>query len=248
MMSPIRKRNARRPFARTLTAKLVTATAVALAVAGCRPGEDNGARVAGWSLVDPTSRHPIMVSQQPSTLSLKIARGAYGLSPHQRAQVVSFLDRYRSTDAGNSKLVIEAPSGSANEVSAMQAVAEIRHLTSESGFDHTAISVEAYHASHDQQAPIRVSYLRFVAEGPQCGHWPTNLADDPRNIPYPNMGCATQRNFAAQIANPADLVGPRSMTPTPGERRDSVWTKYVKGDSTVAKKADEEKVKVQGAN
>ena len=58
------------------------------------------------------------------------------------------------------------------------------------------------------QRPIRLSYLRYVAEAPECGQWPTNLAEDYRNLPYPNLGCAQQHNLAAQIANPADLLGP----------------------------------------
>jgi pilus assembly protein CpaD len=54
------------------------------------------------------------------------------------------------------------------------------------------------------------------------------------NLPYPNFGCATQRNFGAQVANPADLLGPRSETARSSERRDQVWSKYVKGAATGA--------------
>ena len=174
-------------------------------------------------------------------------RGAQGLSPHQRAQVAEFVDRYRNGDSGNSKMVISAPSGAPNEVAAMQAVAEIRHLIRSAGFDETSVSVEAYHEEKDPQPPIRVSYLRFVAEGPDCGRWPTNLAHEPNNLPYPNLGCATQRNFAAQVANPADLLGPRSSTPAAGERRQVIWDKYNKGDSTISQKQGDEKVQVKGA-
>jgi pilus assembly protein CpaD len=216
-----------------------------LAVAGCRPGDD-ATRVAGWSIVDPTERHPIIVSQVPSSISVRVGRGAYGLSPHQRAQVIGFLERYRASDAGNSKLVIQAPSGSANEVSSMQAVAEMRQLISDMGFSQSNIVVEAYGAGRDGSAPIRLSYLRFVAEGPQCGTWPTNLADNPSNLDYPNLGCATQRNLAAQIANPADLIGPRSPGAGSGERRDQVWEKYIKGDSTTAKKTEDERARTKG--
>ena len=58
----------------------------------------------------------------------------------------------------------------------------------------------------------------------------------------PELGCATQRNFAAQLANPGDLVQPRSETARASERRDTVWTKYVKGDTTISKKAADEKI------
>jgi len=59
---------------------------------------------------------------------------------------------------------------------------------------------------------------------------------DPQNLPYPNLGCATQRNFAVAVANPQDLIGPRAETPRPGERRDVVWGKYVKGEPTISKR------------
>ena len=216
-------------------------------LAGCRHFDD-GTRVAGWSAVDPAQRHPIMVSQQPTTISVRVARGSYGMSPHQRAQVVSFLEKYRSIDNQNSRVVVEVPSGSPNEVAAMQAVAEIRSLMSEIGFKQSDVNIEAVPAGGDAQAPIRISYLRYVAEGPQCGTWPTNLAMTYDNNNYHNMGCATQANFAAMVANPADLVTPRSSTPRNAERDHTVWEKYIKGESTISSKQGDEKVQTKGAN
>jgi pilus assembly protein CpaD len=54
------------------------------------------------------------------------------------------------------------------------------------------------------------------------------------------MGCATQRNLAAAVANPEDLIRPRGETPRPGERRDTVWSKYVAGQSTISTRAPSE--------
>jgi pilus assembly protein CpaD len=231
-----------------LLLKLAMVAAASALVSGCKLFDHPAPQVAGWSVVDPTQRHPILVSQQPSNLSLRVPRGSAGMSPHQRAQVIDFLNRYRAGDSGNSKLVIAAPSGSANEVAAMQAVAEVRHLMSEAGFPDGSITIEAYHEERDPQPPIRISYLRYVAEGPECGRWPANLAEQRDNLPYANLGCATQRNFAAQVANPADLLGPRSMAPAPGERRDVVWGKYIKGESTISQKQADERAVVKGAN
>lgn len=230
-----------------LALNLTLVSVAALLVAGCKAGQE-GPQVAGWSVVDPSQRHPILVSQQPSNLSLRVPRGSAGMSPHQRAQVVDFVTRYRAGDSGNSKIVIAAPSGSPNEVASMQAVAEIRHLMSDSGFPDGSITVEAYHEERDHQPAIRISYLRFVAEGPDCGKWTTNLANDAKNEPHSNFGCANQRNFAAQVANPADLIGPRAMTPAPGDRRNAVWGKYIKGESTISQKQSDERLIVKGAN
>jgi pilus assembly protein CpaD len=219
----------------------------ALGLAGCQTTEDP-TRVAGWTLVSGSQRHPILVSQEPTTYSLRVRRGANGLSSAQRAELIDFASHYRTTDAGNSRLVIAAPSGGANEVSAMYAVSEVRSVLTREGFAEATISVEAYDAEGSREPPIRVSYLRYVAQPPQCGDWSTNLAYEPTNLPYPNFGCAGQRNFGAMVANPADLLGPRSETARSSERRDQVWSKYVKGVPTGATKSADERVNRDNSN
>ena len=229
-------------------AKVLAVGIAAVALAGCKHFDDDPVEPTTFSLVDPAERHPILVSQQPKDMTIRVARGSGELTPAQRAHLIEFVRRYRATDAGSSKLVIQAPSGSSNDVASMNAVGEIRHLIAEQGFDETSVVVEPYRAEHEAGAPIRISYLRYIAQAPECGRWPTNLAREPYNLPFPNMGCANQRNFAAAVANPADLLGPRTMTPRPGERRDAVWAGYVKGESTTANKKDDERVKTDTKN
>lgn len=159
-------------------------SAIALALTGCKHTDDP-TRVEGWTLVDASERHPILVSQQPTTHIVKVPPGANGLSGGQRAQLLDFADHYRATDNGASRLVIQAPSGGANEVSSMYAVSQIRALLTDQGFAENMISVEAYDANGTREPPIRVSYLRFVAEPPPCGNWSTNLANEPMNFPIP---------------------------------------------------------------
>jgi pilus assembly protein CpaD len=218
----------------------------AVALAGCRTVEETGAHVAGWTLVDANQRHPILVSQQPATLSIRVTGGAQGLSSAQVAQVSDFLARYRAMDSGNSKLVIAVPSGSPNEGAAMRAVAHMRQLIQEYGFSESTVAMQAYSGGRDATAPIRLAYLRYVAQGPECGHWPTNLANDPRALPYPNFGCAQQHNLAAQIANPADLLGPRTMAPADADRRSVIMDRYRQGKTTGAEKSGDERVQVKG--
>ncbi len=233
---------------RSAVSKALPAMFMALALTACKH-DDNGTQVAGWSLVDPSQRHPIMVSQEPANLLLHVARGSQGLSPSQRADVRGFAGRYKAGDAGNSRLVISAPSGAPNEVAAMAAVDDIRELLLDGGFSESAIAIEAYHDDAGAQPPVRLSYMRYVAQGPDCGHdWSENLAYSRKNTAYPDFGCSNQHNLAAQIANPADLVGPRTEGPRYSERRDDVMGKWTKGETTGAQKSEEEKVRVQGAN
>jgi len=233
---------------RPVVRRLLAASLCALALSGCKTLDEPGAHVTGATIIDPSQKHPIMVSQQPATMKVAVPRGSHGLSPAQKSEVAQFLGRYRASDAGNSKLVIAVPSGTPNESAAVRAVGDIRQLISGYAFPEANVVVEPYREARGGSAPIRLSYLRYVAEGPGCGLWPANLAEDRRNLPYANFGCAQQHNLAAQIANPADLLGPRTMEPADAERRAVVFDKYRQGRPTGAEKGGEERVQVKGAN
>ena len=234
------------PPSRSRLAKVALVALAGLSLLGCRGREEAGAQVAGWSLVDASQRHPILVSQQPATLNIRVASSANGLSPSQAAQVSEFLERYRSKDSGNSKLVIGVPSGSPNESAAMRTVADVREMIRDFGFSESTVSMTPYGGGRDPNAPIKLAYLRYVVEAPECGIWPTNLARDPLNLPYPNFGCAQQNNLAAQIANPADLLGPRTTAPADAERRAVVIDNYRQGKATASEKSGDERVMVKG--
>jgi pilus assembly protein CpaD len=230
-----------------LAAMGATLLFMALAISGCSNGLDPGGQVAGWTMIDAQQRHPIVVSEQPAYHAVRVARGSDSLSPHQRGGLADFIARYRGGDTSG-QLSIAVPAGSANEIAALRAVADMRNIARDFGIDDSRIAVSPYQASGERDPAIRVSYTRYVAEAPECGAWPTNLGDDIRNLPYPNLGCATQRNFAMQVANPADLIGPRTMTPTTAERRDARWEKFNKGEATIAKKDQEEKASAKSEN
>lgn len=226
-------------------AKLLVSASFALSLAACRPDDPPG-HVAGWAVLDPAQRHPIIVSQEPAELNLRVVRGAEGLTPQQRSQVVNFMNKFRGGDAGNNRLAIGVPTASPNEVAAVQAAADLRFLLRDYGIDDSRLAMQPYNAGGDAQAPIRLSYSRFTAQPPQCGNWTQNLSNNRNNLPHPDFGCATQHNFAVQVANPADLLGPRTMTPAVSERRDAAWDKFIKGESTITKKDGDEKISVKG--
>jgi pilus assembly protein CpaD len=230
----------RRVQATSMTVKAVTVAVFSLALAGCEHFDDKPSHSAGWTLLDPTQRHPILVSEQRQGMNVHVGRHQHGLSSTQRAQIYSFLEKYRAMDGGNSKVVISVPAGSANEVSAMRAVADMRPMLAEHGFTETSVSIEPYQADGGQ-APIKVGYMRYHAEAPECGRWPNDVSRTSRNLNHHNFGCSQQRNLANMIANPADLVSPRTMTPSIGARRDVVYEKYIAGQSTGAGRSGDER-------
>ena len=88
-------------------------------------------------------------------------------------------------------------------------------------------------------ASIKINYSKLVAEAGPCGQWPHDLGPSTstpaiiENRPYWNLGCASQRNLAAMVDNPADLVQPRGETPAYAPRRSVVIDHYRKGDNPI---------------
>ncbi len=191
---------------------------------------------------DHAQRHPIQVTRRPVEQDISVPVGSYGLTRSQADEVRAFVRRFKNDAEG--PLVVRAPSGSPNELASLRALDDIRRVLRKEQIPPGAVVVEAYIGDDAPDAPVRLSFLRYVAEGPICGDWSRDLSRNRKNLPYPNFGCATQANLAAMVANPRDLVRPRGMTPRSGERRDVVWDKYIKGETTVAEKSEEESAKV----
>ena len=193
---------------------------------------------APFTLANPNQRYPIAVKQGETTLDLAVYSGSSGLNPSQRAQFYDFLADYKQQSAD--RLLIRAPSGGPNETAAMRAYDDVRAAMRHAGIKPSAVAVEPYYFGGDPAAPIRVSFLQVVAVPPDCPDWSENIARDPQNMPFTNMGCATQRNLAVAVANPRDLIDSRGETPRSSERRDVVWSKYVNGQPTISKRAPSE--------
>jgi len=64
------------------------------------------------------------------------------------------------------------------------------------------------------------------------------------NQPVWNHGCSTQRNLAAMVDNPADLVQPRGEAPAYGPRRSVAIDKYRKGENPSGSYPDYDKAKI----
>ncbi|HYF53830.1 MAG TPA: CpaD family pilus assembly protein [Salinarimonas sp.] len=155
---------------------------------------------------DYRERHPIVLADTPRTLDIFVAGPA--LDPRQRADVLAFAEDYRRTARG--PLAIQVPAGVAGTGPTLDAV---RRALAEQGLPSGAASVSTYRPSDPTIAsPIRLSFAALKAKvASTCGLWPQDLGvSDPgfnmRNEPYWNLGCATQANMAAQVADPVDLV------------------------------------------
>ena len=106
---------------------------------------------------------------------------------------------------------------------------DIRKVLIEAGVKGNRIVLTSYDpADSSASAPVRLSFVAVTAITGDCGQWPSDLFGPSirDNTNWENFGCATQQNLAAQVANPADLVGPRGMTPIDAQRRAEVISIY----------------------
>jgi pilus assembly protein CpaD len=74
-----------------------------------------------------------------------------------------------------------------------------------------------------------VGFTHYEAKGPDCGRKWSSFTHSMDNKVSANFGCASTADIAAMIANPADLVAPREMTPGDAGRRATVLEKYRQG-------------------
>jgi pilus assembly protein CpaD len=174
---------------------------------------------------DYRTNHPIMIAEKNEVLDLPVAASDRGITRTQRVALDGFLDSY---DYSALPLVtVTAPIGSGNEVAAAGAAGDFRRFIRSRGIPASRIMMASYQApSVDLSAPVRVSYVAMRAQTNKCGRWPDDLTNDTENKHYADFGCSYQNNLAAQIANPADLLGPRKQTEIDATNRDRVIEKY----------------------
>ncbi len=114
-----------------------------------------------------------------------------------------------------------------------------------------AITVRHYHPEDPRHlAAIRLNYPKISAVAGPCGLWPEDLGPSIKNKSYfenksyYNFGCAYQRNLAAMVDNPSDLVQPRPETPAYTARRTVAFEKYRKGATTTTSYPEADKAKL----
>ena len=119
------------------------------------------------------------------------------------------------------------------------------------GVPPRGITVHHYRPDDPRQlATVRLNYPRIAAVAGPCGLWPEDIGPSIKdkgyyeNKPYYNFGCANQRNLAAMVENPSDLVQPRPETPAYTMRRTEGFEKYRKGNSTTTSYPEADKAKL----
>jgi len=214
---------------RTRTARrLLTAGALALLLAGCyRP------YMAQDYPDDYRKRHPITVKEGERTVEVFVGRNRGGLTPTQRADVLAFATSWRRE--ASSGIIVDVPQDAPTGRAAADSVREMHSIFAASGVPRRAVYVRRYSPAGGLTT-IKISYSKLTAHAGPCGLWPRDLGPAfdrayNENWNYWNLGCSHQRNLAAMVDNPADLLQPRGETPIYQARRADAINKYRKGEN-----------------
>jgi pilus assembly protein CpaD len=201
---------------------------------------------------DYRQRHPIVLRESPHALELFIGDKRGTLSATQRAQVLAFAQTWRTEATGG--ILVDVPTGTTNAAAAHSAAREVRSMLAAAGVPRRAVAMRPHRIRDPRKlATLRLHYPKVAAEAGPCGLWPydlgpSDLREHLENREYYNFGCATQRNLAAMVDNPADLVQPRAEIPPYNGRRTTVLDKYHRGESsaTVYPEANKGKISEVG--
>jgi pilus assembly protein CpaD len=198
---------------------------------------------------DYRQRHPIAIQEANRTVDIFVGSSRGGLTAAQRADVAGLAQIWLSEGTG--AIVADVPVGTPNARTAADSMREIQALLAAGGVPPRGITVRNYHPDNPRQfATIRLNYPKITAVVGPCGVWPEDLGTSIKdtsyfeNKPYWNLGCANQRNLAAMVDNPEDLVQPRAETPAYTARRTEAFEKYRKGNTTATSYPESERAKL----
>src|SRR6266481_7299728 len=224
-----------------------TLVGVAVALGGCmRTGEE----VTTASIPeDYRLRHPIAIEEANKSIVVFVGQGRGGLSAEQRADVIGLAQAWVHEATG--AINVDVPVGTPNARMAADSMREIHALLGAAGVPPRGMVVRQYHPENPRHmAAIRLSYPKISAEAGPCGLWPEDIGPSIKNKSYfenkqyYNFGCAFQRNMAAMVDNPSDLVQPRSETVAYTMRRTTAFEKYRKGTTSATTYPEGEKAKL----
>jgi pilus assembly protein CpaD len=228
----------------TLSLRLAAIAGCAAALAGCYAPQV----VTGTVASDPRQRHPIVLKEGPRTVDLFIGDKRGTLTGAQRAHVLAFAREWRREATGG--ILLDVPTDTSNAAAAADALREVRAILAAAGVPPRAVNVREHRPSHPAKlVTLRLHYPRVAADVGPCGLWPHDLGptyerEHHENRQYWNFGCAQQRNLAAMVEDPADLVQPRGEVPPYTARRTTVLDKYHRGEATATIYPDPNKGKI----
>ena len=190
-----------------------------------------------------------MIEEANRSVVVFVGQARGGLSASQRSDVMGLAQTWLREGTG--AIVADVPVDTPNARAAADSFREIQATLAAAGVPPRGVVARNYRPEDPRTlATIRLSYPKIAAVAGPCGLWPEDLGPSINNRSYfenksyYNFGCAYQRNMAAMIDNPSDLVQPRSESPAYTTRRSTAFEKYRKGTPTTTVYPEGEKAKL----
>jgi pilus assembly protein CpaD len=190
-------------------------------------------------------RHPIKLAERERAIEIHVGSGHGRLTVTQRAEVAAFARAWRRESSG--LLIVDVPDGTRDALAARGATHEITAVLAAMGVPQAAIERRTYRPTDPASvAAVRIAYPMVQAVTGPCGQWIDDIGPGSdghliQNDSFWNHGCASQRNLAAIVANPEDLVQPRAEGQVDAARRQQVldkWRQATDPSTTYTQKSD----------
>ena len=224
----------RQSYATVMTLAAIASTMLFLP--GCsylRPGQ----HIEVGSIPDDyRTTHPMNISEQDQNLDVPVGTSDKEISLAQRSVIEGFVAGYKNSGSGPVQLLL--PSSGINAEAARRVAPQIAAALKKGGVTSGSIVTATYQSPSDAASPVRITYRMVTASTDQCGKWPEDISESAENKHYKDYGCSYQNNFAAQLANPADLLGPRGTSDIDATKRQKVISDYQKASPSTSSEVD----------
>jgi pilus assembly protein CpaD len=194
-------------------------------------------------------RHPIAIQEADRSIVVFVGQARGGLTASQRGDVLGLAQIWLREGTGAIK--VDVPVDTPNARAAAETFREIQTTLAAAGVPPRGIVMRNYRPEDPRHLPaIRLNYPKISAVAGPCGLWPEDIGPSIKNRTYfqnkqyYNFGCAYQRNMAAMVDNPSDLVQPRAETPAYTPRRTAAFEKYRKGTTSTTLYPENDKAKL----
>lgn len=158
-----------------------------------------------------------------------------GLTWAQLELIEALAGEYKAR--GHGPFVISYPQNAGNADAALGAIADVRNALHGHGLDWRQITGGAYEAGGYVSAPVIFSFTRYRAIAPECDNRWRDVRNARPGGRWGGFGCATEQNLAAMIADPRDLVTPRTFDDPDAARRQVVLDRWRQGQSTTSERS-----------
>jgi pilus assembly protein CpaD len=201
---------------RSFACRTIPFCATAMLLAACTGGKD----VTSTIPADYRQRHPIVLTHANETLDVFVGNVG-GLDYRQKEDIRGFARDYMANGQGPLIAYLPADNQTASTNAGLSGIRQ----TLAGGGASGRLQIAHYHAGAGKAAPIKLAFAKLKAETPSpCGYEhdeivPSRFSANASNSQANNFGCTYQRNLAAQVADPRDLVRPRQEGPIDVDKR-----------------------------